>query len=306
MGRIRRAPTLRALARHKARQGCTVSVCIPAHGEERTIGVIVTAVRRVLMERVEVVDEVLVLDDHSTDATAEVAAASGARVVAEEAVLPHLPAGSGKGNAMWKALYVSNGDLVCFVDGDVRNFGAHFVTRLVEPLLTRPDVAMVKAYYRRPLDGARTGGGRVTELMARPLLSHVFPSLARFLQPLSGEYAARRSLLEAVPFMQGWGVEIGLLIDVTRAAGIDAVVQADLGVREHRNRPLDELGPQALAILVTALRRAGLESSRAPFAELVRVDSARQLEQVLVEVRERPPMLRIPEYCAKFGRELTA
>jgi glucosyl-3-phosphoglycerate synthase len=258
------------------------------------------------MERVEIVDEVLVLDDHSTDATAEVAAAAGARVVAEGAVLPHLPAGSGKGNAMWKALYASDGDLVCFVDGDLRNFGVHFVSRLLEPLLTRPDVAMVKGYYRRTLDGARTGGGRVTELMARPLLSHLFPALVRFLQPLSGEYAARRSLLEGVPFIQGWGVEIGLLIDVTRAAGIDGVVQADLGVREHRNRPLDELGPQALAILVTALRRAGLESSRAPFAKLVRLDSARQLEQVPVEVRERPPMLTIPEYCAKFGRELTA
>jgi len=248
--------------------------------------------RRDLMERSAVVDELVVLDDGSTDHTAAEAQDQGATVIAVDRLLADLPPGSGKGDALWKSLYASNGDLICFLDADVANFGAHFVTRLLAPLLETDAIGMVKAFYRRPFRDEQTGGGRVTELMARPVLSYLFPALTRFAQPLSGECAARREVLEAVPFVQGWGVEIGLLIDVVREFGQESVTQVDLGVREHRNRPLDELSPQALAILVTALRRAGIERG--------------DPEHIGVEVRERPPMLTIPAYRAKFGRELTA
>jgi glucosyl-3-phosphoglycerate synthase len=291
----------------KSRHGHTVSVCLPARDEEATVGRVVATVRQTLVERLPLVDEIVVPDDGSTDATAAAAAAEGAHVVAAEEVLPQLPPGSGKGNAMWKSLYVSQGDLLCWVDADIRNFRAHFVARLLAPLLKDPDVGMVKGYYRRPLHGEPRGGGRVTELMARPVLSYLFPVLTRFVQPLSGEYGARRSLVETVPFVEGWGVEIGLLLDVVFRFGVQSVTQVDLGVREHRNRPLDELGPQALAILATALRRAGLDCTDPPFvAELVRYDDQLAPQRIPVVVSERPPMITIPEYCAKFGREQTA
>jgi len=281
-------------------------VCLPARNEEATVGAIVANVRRNLVDHAPLVDEVVVMDDGSDDATAEAAAWEGARVFAVEDVLPDLPRGSGKGNALWKSLHVCEGDIVVWLDADVRNFGPHFVTRLVDPLLTDPRVGFVKGFYRRPLHGEATGGGRVTELMARPLISSLFPHLAGFVQPLSGEYAGRRTLLETVPFVEGWGVEIGLLIDLVANFGIDAIAQADLDVREHRNRTLEELGPQAMAILVTGLRRAGVPVDKR-LAELVRYDALDQhQERVDVEIRERPPIVQVPTYRQKFGRELSA
>jgi len=298
-------PDPAALADAKDRLGTTISVCLPARDEEATVGHIVATVRRKLTEQASLVDEVVVVDDGSSDATAEAARWEGARVHSVAEVLPDLPAGSGKGNALWCSLYVTEGDIVCWVDADVRNFRAEFVTRLVEPLLTEPAVGLVKGYYRRPLHNEPTGGGRVTELMARPVLSALFPHLARVVQPLAGEYAGRRAVLESVPFVEGWGVEIGLLIDVAERFGVDAIAQRDLGVREHRNRTLDDLGPQAMAVLVTALRRAGVAPGDMP-STLVRFDDDHQERLVAVETRERPPMLTIPSYCQKFGREQIA
>jgi glucosyl-3-phosphoglycerate synthase len=262
-------------------------------------------IRRNLVDHAPLVDEVVVIDDGSTDATAEAASWEGARVLAVDEILPELPRGSGKGNALWLSLFACDGDIVCWLDADVRNFGSHFVTRLVEPLLTRPEIGFVKGYYRRPLHGDATGGGRVTELMARPVISALFPHLSGFVQPLAGEYAGRRTLLETVPFVEGWGVEIGLLIDLVANFGIDALAQVDLDVREHRNRPLEQLGPQAMAILVTGLRRAGVPVDKR-LAELVRYDDEQQPEPVEVEIRERPPMVNVPAYVAKFRRELSA
>ena len=299
-------PSLDELVAAKARTGTTISVCLPARNEEATVGAIVANVRRNLVDHAPLVDEVVVMDDGSDDATAEAAAWEGARVFAVEDVLPDLPRGSGKGNVLWKSLYVCEGDVIVWLDADVRNFGPHFVTRLVDPLLTDPRVGFVKGFYRRPLHGEATGGGRVTELMARPLISSLFPHLAGFVQPLSGEYAGRRTLLETVPFVEGWGVEIGLLIDLVANFGIDAIAQADLDVREHRNRTLEELGPQAMAILVTGLRRAGVPVDKR-LAELVRYDALDQhQERVDVEIRERPPIVQVPTYRQKFGRELSA
>jgi glucosyl-3-phosphoglycerate synthase len=300
---MRSAPNLRSLVRAKA--GTVISVCLPARNEEATIGPIVASVRQHLVEEARLVDEVVVMDDGSTDATAEVARAEGAVVLAVDAILPDVAPGSGKGNALWLSLYACEGDIICWLDADVRNFGPHFVTRLVAPMLMDPAIGYVKGYYRRPLHGEAVGGGRVTELMARPLLSALFPHLSRFVQPLAGEYAGRRALLEAVPFVEGYGVEIGLLIDLVAAYGLDAMAQVDLDVREHRNRPLEELGPQAMAVLVTGLRRAGVPIDRR-LAELIRFDDYREIERVAVEIRERPPMLTVPAYLTKFGRELSA
>jgi len=285
-------------AERKVAAGLSVSVCIPARDEALTIGPIVATLRRELVEEHPVVDEIVVLDDGSTDATAAVAAAAGATVVAEASVLPDAGPGSGKGNALWKSLHASGGDLVCWLDADLTSFGPHYVTRLLDPLLGDPGVVFVKGYYERP-DGsgggppAPSGGGRVTELVARPLISYLFPHLAGIVQPLGGEYAGRRAALEAVPFVQGWGVELGLLVDLARRHGVDALAQVDLGVRCHRSRPLADLGPQAMAVMVTALRRAGLDPARAGAharAELVRFAEGHVEERVEVEVRERPPL----------------
>jgi glucosyl-3-phosphoglycerate synthase len=282
----------------KLAAGNTVSVCLPARDEEATIGAIVEEIRARLGGPEGLVDEIVVVDDGSLDGTGAVARAAGARVVAEREILPEAGPGSGKGNALWKSLHECTGDLVCWIDADLRNFEAHFVTRLLEPLLTQPDICFVKAYYHRSYEGSPTGGGRVTELVARPVLSLLFPKLADIVQPLGGEYAGRRDALEVLPFVEGWGVELGLLIDIIDRFGRDAVAQVDLGVREHRNRPLAELGPQALAILATGLRRAGLIETNAPYVELLRGAADGTVDAVPVEVRERPPIATVPGYRA--------
>jgi len=225
-----------------------VTVILPARDEAATIGPIVSCIRRDLAG---VVHEVLVVDDGSTEATAEVARVAGARVVATE--------GGGKGEAMWRGAWEAEGDLLVYCDADVRNFTADFVLGLLRPLLDDEDVALVKGYYERSYEGRPGEGGRVTELVARPLLSVLFPALAHIRQPLGGECAAPRQVLERVPFVQGWGVDIGLVLDVAARWGAEAVAQVDLGERIHRNRPLAELRPQAEAILRTVLARAGLQ-----------------------------------------------
>ena len=247
------------------------------------------------------------LDDGSTDSTAAVASWEGARVVAVDDVLPETGPGSGKGNAMWKSLDAAEGDILCWLDADIRNFGAHFVTGLLGPLLTEPDVAFVKGFYRRPLHERAERWGPRHRADGAPAASRtLFPQLARFVQPLAGEYAGRRDVLETLPFVEGWGVELGLLIDVVERFGLAATAQVDLGVREHRNRTLDELGPQATAILVTALRRAGLSPAQPDAAQLTRFTPTFDPESVPVEVRERPPIETIAGYRKKHSRELTA
>ena len=218
------------------------------------------------------------------------AANAGARVVAVDDVLPELGPGEGKGEALWKSVAAAEGDLIVWCDADITDFGPRFVTGLVGPLLTNPDLEFVKGFYDRPVGTSAHGGGRVTELVARPAISLLFPHLASIVQPLAGEYAGRRSLLERLPFVQGYGVDLGLLIDITDLEGTGVVAQVDLGTRRHRNRALDELGPQALAVLQTAMRRA--DRAAGPAATLVRPD----LEPVEVGVGERPPLVDVASY----------
>jgi glucosyl-3-phosphoglycerate synthase len=247
----------------KAASGLTVSACIPARNEDATVGFVVTAIRSALVDGAiaahgtPLVDEIVVVDDHSTDATAAVARAAGARVVDAASTLVHHGEGHGKGEALWKSLHESTGDLVAWVDADIVDFDPDFIVGMVGALVCDPDVDFVKGHYHRPeADGV--GGGRVTELLARPLLSLYFPELAEIAQPLAGEYAGRRTLLERLPFVVGYGVDVALLIDAVRVAGIERIAQVDLGIRHHRNRTLDELGPQALAVGQAILDRAGI------------------------------------------------
>lgn len=239
-----------------AKQGARVSVVLPALNEEATVGPIVSVIRRELMAGpAPLVDELVVIDSGSTDRTGEFAAAAGARVVHRDDILPRLPAVPGKGEVLWRSLLVTSGDIVCFVDADLRDFSARFVSGTVGPLLTDPDVQFVKAMYDRPLGDEPGQGGRVTELVARPLLNLHWPLLAGFVQPLGGEYAVRRSLLERLPFPVGYGVELGLLVDALHTVGLDALGQVDVGVRRHRHQDGQALGRMAAAIYRTAQLR---------------------------------------------------
>jgi glucosyl-3-phosphoglycerate synthase len=227
-----------------------VSVCLPARNEERTIGSILARLEP-LRER-GLVDQIVVVDA-SHDRTAQIARSFGAEVYVQQELLPEFGPALGKGDAMWRALHVARGDYVCFLDADSERFGAHFVTGLLGPLLSQPGVSFVKGFYRRPF---RIGevtlpdeGGRVTELMARPLLRAFYPELAAVEQPLAGEVAARRELLGRLPFVTGYGVDVALLLDAYRVGGLDALAQVDLEERQNAHQPLRELGPMASAVL---------------------------------------------------------
>lgn len=238
-----------------ARAGRSVSVCIPARNEAATIGPIVRTIVTELTGDgggVPLVDEVVVVDDGSTDDTGVIASRAGARVVTGHT------AGGGKGQAMRVALREAKGDLIAFIDGDVTNFGSHFVTGLLGPLLTDDSITVVKGFYQRPLHGEPDGGGRVTELMARPVIDLLFPALVVVRQPLAGETAAPRWVFEKCTLADGYAVELALLVDVVSYFGVETIAQVDLGVRVHRNRPLSELRPQATDILAAALARSPL------------------------------------------------
>jgi glucosyl-3-phosphoglycerate synthase len=243
------APETSLYAVAKAAAGARVSVCIPARNEALTVAGVVSPVVAALEGPEPLVDEVIVVDDCSTDGTGPIAEAFGARVVRRGGR-------PGKGSAMADALAAAQGDIVVFLDADVRNFGLHYVTRLVEPLLVDESLVLVKGTYHRP-DNGGTGGGRVTELLARPLLRRLVPELAFVRQPLAGEVAVRRSALDGLALEPGYGVEIGMLIDVTRRFGPAAIAQVDLGERLHRNRPLAELSGQADEVLAAVLTRTG-------------------------------------------------
>lgn len=270
----------------------TVSICLPARDEASTIGPIVDALVPLL--EAGVADQLVVVDD-SADGTGAIAAARGAEVHRQADLRPELGPVLGKGDAMWRSLGVLTGDLVCFLDADSGAFGAHFATGLLGPLVAREELRFVKGFYRRPFrQGGVTlddGGGRVTELCARPLLNRFYPALAGFRQPLAGEIAARRELLERLPFLTGYAVDVALLIDAWREAGLDALAQVDLDVRHNDHQPLSELGPMASAVLhavTSRLEREGRLGRTAGETYLAPVPGG--LEAREVEPVERPPL----------------
>ncbi len=291
----------------RAKNGTSISVVLPARNEASTVGLIVAKLREELVDEVPLIDELIVMDSGSVDETAAVAAAAGAWVVRQDEVLTPLIDRPGKGEALWKSLYVTHGDVVVFIDADLEQFDPQFAVGLLGPLLADPSVQFVKAFYDRPLQAGQTilpaGGGRVTELMARPLLNLHWPHLAGFVQPLAGEYAGRRALLERVPFMSGYGVEIAMLVDVFELAGLSAMALVDLGSRRHRNSSdaaLGQMAAQVYLALLSRIERHGLG--------MMTVDASYELTQFArdgqsflpsttdVGVIERPPMADVPEY----------
>jgi glucosyl-3-phosphoglycerate synthase len=278
-------------------EGLRVSLVLPALNVADTVGEIVTRAREEHVERTGLVSEILVVDGRSSDATRAVAAEAGARVVQDDEVLPELAPGRGKGEAMWKSLAVVEGDIVVWLDADVIDWDPAFVTGLVGPLLDEPRVGYVKALYRRSLGDDLDGGGRVTEICARPLINLFHPQLAGFAQPLSGEAAGRRDLLRSVPFFGGYAVELGLLIDLHRVAGLGALAQVDLGERRHTNQPTVALGLMASAISQAVLRRLA-DEGRVPaglagdgvYARPVRGEDGFSFATADTRPDERPPM----------------
>ncbi len=287
----------------------TIDVILPALNEEQTVGDIVTAVRSSLMTpEVPLVDDLVVVDADSVDATAARAAAAGARVVPIGSVLPDIPRERGKGEAMWRGLAATSGDLVVFVDADLRSFTPQYVTGLLGPLLLDEGVHLVKAVYDRPLVQGDTrvaaGGGRVTEILARPLINALWPDLSGVAQPLAGEYAMRRSLLELLPFPCGYGVEIGLLVDTYRTAGLGAIAQVDLGEREHRHQDATRLSRMSAQILHAALTRCDPDQivydarSTPTLPEFAHEGDAFIVREHAVQTCERPPLVTMPDYLA--------
>jgi glycosyltransferase involved in cell wall biosynthesis/nucleotide-binding universal stress UspA family protein len=291
----------------KRRQGLTISLGLPTLNEEETIGDVISTMKAALMERVPLLDEIVVIDSRSTDRTAEIARSLGVPVFQHPDVLPEHGSFQGKGEALWKSLHVLRGDIVAWCDTDISNIHPQFVYGTVGPLLTDPRVSYVKGFYRRPLNFGgelqSAGGGRVTELAARPLINLFYPQLSGLVQPLSGEYAGRRELLERLPFFTGYGVETGHLIDIVENFGLNCIAQTDLGVRIHRNQELLDLSKMAFAIMQVALKRLG---DRHRIHLLEEINRSMKLihynsDRFFLEVREigdweRPPMAAIPGY----------
>jgi nucleotide-binding universal stress UspA family protein len=301
---------LRRLVQLKEKQGLTVSLVLPTLDEEETIGPIVRRAIREMMGRVPLLDEILVIDSNSTDRTREIAEAEGARVVQHPDVLPRYGSFRGKGEALWKSVYETSGDIIVWADTDVRNWHPRMVYGTLGPLLHEPRLQYVKGYYQRPIvqDGIMKegGGGRVTELVARPLINLFYPELSGMIQPLAGEYAGRRSLLETIPFFTGYAVEIGHLIDTAERVGIEGLGQVDLERRVHRNQELEGLSKMSFVILQAVMKRLEERRKARLFAELgstmklPRSGKGRlSLEVIELADQERPPMVRIPEYLER-------
>lgn len=303
---------LENLVAAKEEQGLTISLGLPALNEEETVGNVIQTVKRALMEEVPLLDEIVLIDSGSVDYTREIAADLGIPVYIHQEILPQYGTYVGKGEALWKSLYVLQGDIIAWIDTDIVNIHPRFVYGILGPLLRRRDVDYVKGFYRRPLRRGDKlvagGGGRVTELTARPLINLFFPELSGVLQPLSGEYAGRREVLEQLPFFTGYGVETGLLIDILEARGLQAIAQVDLLERIHRNQPLPSLSKMSFAIIQVFIRRLEerhkirLLEEMNKTMNLIRYDLGRYwLEVEEIRERERPPMVSLPEYREKRG-----
>ena len=306
---------LRLMVQEKEKQGVTISLCIPTLNEERTIGKEIVIFKSELMNRYPLLDEIAVIDSGSKDRTREIAASFGADVYLSSEILPELGEKRGKGENLWKGIYQLKGDIVVYVDADIKNIHPRFVYGLVAPLIYHSDIKYVKAFYDRPLAYSKnvirkSGGGRVTEILVRPLFSLFFPDLTAIVQPLSGEYAVRREVLHDIPFPIGYGVETSHLIDVYQRWGMAAFGQTDLDRRVHRNQPTLDLGKMSFGILQTFLSRVesmGLIKDMPVLSTVLRQYQAREneYEQIETEVQEeeRPPMREVEKYREKFGLE---
>lgn len=274
-----------------AKAGRTISVVLPALNEAATVGAVIDSITPMLGG---LVDELIVLDSGSTDDTEACARAAGARVVHREEALPEVPPQPGKGEALWRSLAATKGDIIVFIDSDLIDPDPMFVPRLVGPILTGDGIQLVRGFYRRPItlgDGHEdTGGGRVTELVARPLLAALRPELGAILQPLGGEYAGTRELFTSVPFAPGYGVEVGILIDTYDKYGLEGIAQVNLGVRTHRNRPLHELGPMSRQIIATLLTRCGIPDSGVGLTQFFPDGDGYIARTSAVSMEDRPPM----------------
>lgn len=302
---------LQQLVEQKEQNDLTISLCLPTLNEEKTIGKEVVIFKSELVDRYPLLDEIAVIDSGSDDQTREIAANFGADVYLANNILPGLEKKKGKGENLWKAIYQLNGDIIVYVDADISNIHPRFVYGLVAPLIYREEIKYVKAFYDRPLavsDNVRpSGGGRVTEILIRPLFSLYFPELTGIIQPLSGEYAVRREVLENINFPIGYGVETSHLIDVYTKYGLDAFAQTDLDQRVHENKPTRALGKMAFGILQTFIKRAknlGIIGEIDNFQTILRQTQAKediyeQNELKIIE-EERPPMIEIEKYRQKF------
>jgi glucosyl-3-phosphoglycerate synthase len=275
-----------------AERECSVSICLPARNEARTIGGILE--RLLPLREQGAVDQIVVVD-HSSDATAQIARDLGVEVHDQEQLMPELGPVLGKGDAMWRSLGVLRGEVICFLDADSEQFGGHYACGLLGPLLCQDGISLVKGFYRRPFRvGELTlpdGGGRVTELTARPLLNLFYPELAALEQPLAGEVAARRSLLERLPFVTGYGVDIGLVLDAYAVVGLDGIAQVDLDVRQNSHQQLRELGPMAFAVLQAIALRLEREGRLAgPLASTFLARGEHGLTALGSDPVERPPL----------------
>jgi glucosyl-3-phosphoglycerate synthase len=295
----------------KQAQKLKVSLALPALNEQETVGTVIRTVQEALMHRVPLLDEIVLIDSDSTDRTREIAEGLGVPVYVHQQLLPELGTRRGKGEGLWKSLLVTCGDIVVWIDTDIVNIHPRFVYGLLGPLILHPEIQFVKGFYRRPLKVDNKlqagGGGRVTELTARPLLNLFFPELSGIIQPLSGEYGGRRTALEQMPFSSGYGVEIGLVIDMFEKFGLSAIAQVDLQERIHHNQPLESLSKMSFAIIQTVVKRiekrygTKLVEDVNKTMKLIRYDQQRLLLDIeeIAEL-ERPPMIEIPEYRKVF------
>ncbi len=296
----------------KEKKGLKISLAFPTLNEEKTIGKEILVIRTELIERYPLVDEIVVIDSSSTDDTCKVAERFGAKVFISKNILPKYGFCRGKGENLWKSLYALEGDIIVWVDADISNIAPKFVYGLIGPLLEDDHIGYVKAFYERPIKSREgispSGGGRVTEILVRPIFSLFYPELARLIQPLSGEYAGRRSLLEKLPFSVGYGVELGHLIDIFHLSGVDVLAQVDLDLRIHRNQTTGALGKMSFGILNTFLSRIEKYKNLPLNEELGKYHIALETEKAIhkvvsteISAIERPPMIEIPEYIEKFS-----
>ena len=301
------------LVEEKQKKNLKISLCLPTLNEEKTIAKEIIIMKSELMTRYPLVDEIVVIDSGSTDNTVEIAKSFGADVYDANQILPHLEKFKGKGENLWKALYITKGDIIVYIDADIKNIHHRFAYGLIGPLLLYDPIKYAKAFYDRPISIGKnkirpTGGGRVTELVIRPLFSLFFPELTQILQPLSGEYAGYREVLEKLPFPIGYGVETSMILDIYEKWGLDVIAQVDLDRRIHRNQDTKALGRMSFAIIKTFInrqKRSGLiDLKNNLYDEIIQynlVDSQYQPAVSKIIGFERPPMIEIPEYCEKFG-----